>query len=230
MNKLELFPKIIETCGKFIGYVKKNGILITTYSVLLFLVVYSWILNPLDLNSLAQKILEKQEQQHAEEVSKRLYIDEFLPPMLESIRYKYGVDRVAFFEMHNSTKSIKNISYLFFSCIYESYDMNNEKLLEIKDSYQYQRTSDFGDLFNDMREQQLLYINNIRPTDKEYSNILRKIYHNGGRSLIMIPIRDNNNLPIAILVMSSVKETIDVDSVKKDFYKIVNPIKKLYSL
>lgn len=228
-KKGNAFVSIIETFNKFTSHVKKNGLLITFMSLLMFLIAYSWILNPVDINDMAKAVIQQQKIEHDKEVKKRLAIDDYLPTFLERCRLKYDVDRVCFFELHNNTKSITNAAYLYFSCQYEDYDRKDSTMYSIKDNYQYQRTGEYNQLMKLLKENEYIYISHLTEYLKrnQYS-ILKRLHRNDVESVLFIPIKNDLNYPIAIIVLTSRDSEMNIDKIKTEITKNNKIVKDLF--
>lgn len=219
----------VESFGKFVAYIKKNGVGISILALFMFLVAYSWVINPLNINEIAREIIKEQKIEHKKEVDKRLAIDDYLPAFLERCRLKYNIDRICFFELHNNTKSITDIAYLYFSCQYEDFDRKDSTMYPIKDSYQYQKTSDNVQFLKIMKDCEYLYIPHIGEyiKTKPYS-LLTRIHRNKAESVVFIPIKDNNNYPIAIIVLTSNEPEMNIEKIKSDIHKNNKIIRDLF--
>ena len=131
-----MFSTFTNAFNKFVGIIKKNGIAVSTYCALLIIMVYSVIINPINFEKILNQRLANDTEQHVVSVEKRLMADQLVPPILENIRLKFGLDRVCLLEMHNSTQNINHVSFLYMSLTYEQYDFTNDSIISVADSYQ----------------------------------------------------------------------------------------------
>lgn len=230
MKKFDInFTKIIDSFSKFVASVKKNGLLFTFTSLLMFLIAYSWIINPININDFAKAVIKEQKIEHDKEVKRRLAIDDYLPAFLERCRLKYNVDRVCFFELHNNTKSITDVAYLYFSCQYENYDMSDSTMYSIKDSYQYQKTSNYHQLMKLLKNNEYLYFPKLTEYIKTHPySILRRMNRNDVESVVFIPIKNDLSYPIAIIVLTSKEQEINIDKIKSEIAKNNKIVKDLF--
>lgn len=211
--------------AKITGAVKRNGVLISTWAVLLFIVLYTCIINPLDINKILDERNTIKENQHKENMEKRLLCDQMIPTILENVRIKFNLDRVCLLEMHNSTQNINNVSFLYFSMIYEEV---SDSVDYVTDNYQYQRTGNFTELFKAMKKCGYVIMNDMdNIKDPKYARITKRMVKNGTHSAMFIPIFNQNMRIDAILVLSSSKETINSKEIGSGIAIPVEEIKKL---
>lgn len=208
-----LLGSLASAFSKFVGVVKRNGVAVSTYCTLLIIIIYSVIINPINLEHIIDKIHINAAQEHSASIDKRLLADQMVPPILENIRLRYGIDRVCLMEMHNSTESLNNVSFLYMSLVYEQYDFTNDSIMPISDYYQKQRTSEYYDILNEINKKGYLYIEDI----KNYKGITaarlcKKLLHNGSNSIFIVPLTKNNRID-AMLVMTSRKKSMDIKEI-----------------
>lgn len=220
----EIANALSNAFSKVVGAVKRNGVLISTWAVLLFIILYTLIVNPININELIKEKHNQMEAEHNENVDKRLLADQLMPTILENIRLKYNLERVSLLEMHNSTQNMNGVSFLYLSMIYEEVA---DSLDYITDAYQYQRTGNFYELFNEMRKDGYVILNNMEKQDPKYSRITKRMIKNGTHSAMFIPIFNQNMRIDAVLVLSSSKDIINSKEIGAGISKPVEEIKKL---
>lgn len=220
----EIANALSNAFAKVVGAVKRNGVLISTWAVLLFIILYTFIINPININELIKEKHNQMEAEHNENVDKRLLADQLMPTILENIRLKYGLDRVSLLEMHNSTQNMNGVSFLYLSMIYEEVA---DSVDYITDAYQYQRTGNFYELFNEMRKNGYVILNNMEDQDPKYARITKRMVKNGIHSAMFIPIFNQNMRIDAVLVLSSSKDVINAAEIGRNIAKNVAEIKKL---
>lgn len=222
-----LLGTLASAFSKFVGVVKRNGVAVSTYCTLLIIIIYSVIINPLNLEHIISNMQKNDIQVHKESVDKRLLADQLIPPILENIRLKYNLDRVCLMEMHNSTESINKVSFLYMSLVYEQYDFTNDSIMSISDYYQKQRTSEYYDIFNEIDKKGYLYIEDI----KNYKGITgvrlcKKLLHNGSNSIFIVPLTKNNRID-AMLVLTSRKNSMDIKDIEGHISAYIEKLKTL---
>lgn len=221
----EIATALSNAFSKVVGAVKRNGVLMSTWGVILFLVLYTFIINPININELIKEKQNQMEAQHNENVDKRLLADQVIPTILENIRLKYNLDRVCLLEMHNSTQNMNNVSFLYFSMIYEEV---SDSVDYVTDNYQYQRTGNFTELFNTMKKCGYVILNDMdNVKDPKYSRITKRMIKNGTHSAMFLPIFNQNMRVDAILVLSSSKGTINSKEIGAGIAIPVEEIRKL---
>lgn len=210
---------------KVVGAVKRNGAITSAWGVILFLVLYTLVINPLNINELIKEKHIQMEEQHNENVDKRLLADQMIPTILENIRIKYNLDRVSLLEMHNSTQNINGVSFLYLSMIYE---VVADSVDYITDSYQYQRTGNFYELFAEMKKEGCVILNDMdNIKDPKYTRITKRMLKNGTHSAMFFPIFNQNMRIDAVLVLSNSRDTISSKEIWTGISKPIEEIKKL---
>ena len=221
----EITNALSNAFTKVIDAVKRNGALTSAWGVILFLVLYTLVINPININELINEKHDQMEAQHNENVDKRLLADQMIPTVLENIRIKYNLDRVSLLEMHNSTQNINGVSFLYLSMIYEEVA---DSVDYITDSYQYQRTGNFYEMFAEMKKCGCVILNDMdNIKDPKYARIIKRMVKNGTHSAMFMPIFNQNMRIDAVLVFSSANDTINSKEIWTGISKPVEEIKKL---
>lgn len=227
MERNIIVETIASMFSRFVGVLKKYGVLVSTWGVLLFVLLYSFIINPFDINKVISALEKDRDKQHNESVDKRLIADQMIPVILKNMRLEHNLDRVCLLEMHNSTENINNVSFLYMSMVYEDFDFQNDSILSIGDYYQRQRTSDYTEAFNEMRTKGYVYIEDLDNYDKDFCiRLVRKVRHNGTKSIMLVPLFNEDRID-AVLVLSSFKPSMNINMIGATLYK---PVEKLKSL
>lgn len=221
----EIANALSNAFAKVVSAVKKNGVLVSTWGVILFLVLYTFIINPINVNEILKEKKIEMEKEHSENIDKRLLADQMIPTILENIRLKYNLDRVCLLEMHNSTQNMNGVSFLYLSMIYEEVA---DSLDYITDAYQYQRTGNYSDLFLQMKRDGYVIINDMEHCeDIKFKRITKRMVKNGTHSAMFIPITNTNGRIDAVLVLSSANSIINSREIGARLNKSVAEIKKL---
>lgn len=221
----EIANALSNAFAKVVGAVKRNGVLISTWAVLLFIILYNFVIYPININEFIKENHNQMEAQHKENVDKRLIADQIIPTILENVRIKFNLDRVCLLEMHNSTQNMNNVSFLYFSMIYEEV---SDSVDYVTDNYQYQRTGNFTEMFNAMKRDGYVILNDMdNLKDPKYSRITKRMVKNGTHSAIFIPIFNENMRIDAILVLSSANDIINSKEIGAGIAIPVEEIKKL---
>lgn len=227
MTKVDIITKIMDGFSKFVGAIKRNGAMYSLWSVILFILLYTFIINPLNVNDIISQVTSKQDKEHTESVDKRLLADELIPEMLDKLRLRYDIDRVSLLEMHNSTSNINDVSFLYMSMVYESIDAFNDSINYISDQYQQQRTSEYSTIIKELARRGHLYLSNIDECkDARFIRLARKMNANGTKSILFYPLYNGRRLD-AMLLFSSSKDEFDYKDVLMNINKPVSKIKSL---
>lgn len=228
MKKIDIyFTKIIDSFSKLINVIKKNGIIISTWSAILIIMLYTFLINPLNVNELIKNIKDQEKETHSQSVDKRLIADELIPEILDKLRIKYNVDRVSLMEMHNSTSNINDVSFLYMSLIYESIDAFNDSIPYISDQYQSIRTSEYSFILKELNRKGHLYINKLDSCENyNFIRIAKKMTKNGTKSVLFYPLFNGKRID-GMLIFSSTKDDFDYKNILLNINKPVAKIKKL---
>ena len=221
----EITNALSNAFSKVVGAVKRNGAIISAWAVLLFIILYNFIVYPININELINERHDQMEAQHNENVDKRLLADQMIPTILENIRIKYNLDRVSLLEMHNSTQNINGVSFLYLSMIYEEVA---DSVDYITDAYQYQRTGNFYEMFAEMKKCGCVILNNMDSIkEPKYARITKRMVKNGTHSAMFMPIFNQNMRIDAVLVLSSANSIINSKEIWTGISKPIEEIKKL---
>lgn len=221
------FDTVANAMSNFIGVFKKHGIAVSTYCTLLLIVVYSFVINPINIQKVVDQLKVKQTDSHVESVNKRLMADQLVPPILENMRLHYDLDRVCLLEKHNSTENINKVSFLYISMVYEQYDFANDMILPISDYFQNQRTSEYFDIFQEIEKNGYLYIENIENYKDAFAiRFVRKMQYSGVSSVLLVPLIHNGNID-ALLMFASHESTLDIHRIMTGIYRHKDKIKTL---
>lgn len=206
-----VLSSVSSTFSKFIILFKKNGILYTLLMMILFIVFWSLIINPIRVNDIIEKRLEHQWQKELKQVEetkqlaeeKRYNADALITPIMEDIVEKFNVDRALLFEAHNSTTNISGIDFLFYSSTYEVVNYDDYNLDYIGDNFQRQYISNMigSELMTMLRHKDYLTYSNLSNYKRNKSRLLTKLNKFGVQNTLIIPIKNNKQQPILLLVI-----------------------------
>ncbi len=219
--------KITNAYTKFISAIKKHGVLISLYSVALLIILYSFIVNPVNPNIIVNKLYENKEKEHQESVEKRMQADTYVPQILKKIRLEYNLYRVCLLELHNNTENLQGVSFLYFSMMYEDFDFKNDNIYEIADSYQQQRITQYTDLFKDIKRNNYAYYSNLKEYNDEHSyRLIKKVAASNANSILYLPLRHNGQIK-ALLTLSSTANEIDIRKIGGSISTEIDAIQQL---
>lgn len=227
MTKFNPLQILIDGFNKLVSTVKRNGALTSLWAVVIFIVLYTLVINPVNVNEIIIQTNKQKNIEHSESVNKRLIADEVMGDILDKLRIKYGVERVCLLEMHNSTSSINELSFLFFSLTYESVDVFNDSVPLISDQYQQARTSEYAQVIKECARKGYLYFNvNEAKKDARFVRMAKKLEMNGTSSILFYPLFNGKRLD-AMLVFSSTKDNFDYQCILMNSNKSAAKIKSL---
>ena len=226
-NKSTIIDSLANGFSKIIRVVKKNGVVVSTYCVLLFIILYSVVINPINVENVIKEIKINDGKAHTESIDKRLLADQMIKPIIENIRLKYNLDRVCILETHNSTENLSDISFLYMSLTYEDYNDNDSTMYPIGDEYQRQRTGDYYDIFKELKQNGFVYISDLQNYKGDLGRRLsKKLIKNGANSVFIVPILQEGRIKVMIVMTSKEKE-IDIKNIGKNISTYVEKIRNL---
>ena len=226
-EKHAILGSIASAFSKFVGAVKRNGVLISTYCCLLLIFLYSVIINPINIENMFETMRKNNDAAHTESVDKRLFADQMIKPIIENIRLKYNLDRVCILETHNSTENLSDISFLYMSLTYEDYNENDSTMYPIGDEYQRQRTGDYYDIFKELKENGFVYISDLKNYRGDLGRRLsKKLVKNGSNSVFIVPILQDGRIKVMI-VMTSKEDEIDIKNIGGNISPYIERIRNL---
>lgn len=218
---------LIDGFNKLVTTVKHNGALTSLWTVIMFIILYTFIINPIDVNSIAEQISKKEKIEHDSSVEKRLLADEVIPEILDKLRLRYNLERVCLVEAHNSTSNLSSISFLYFSMVYESINQFNDSIDYVSEYYQQTRTSEYSSVLKDVNRKGYCYIDNLtKYEDGVHLKLVKKVRNNGTNSILFFPIFDDKRI-IALLVFSSVNNSFDYKDILMHINSSASRIKSL---
>lgn len=203
------FPIIINKCiDPILSFFKKYGVFSVSYAILLFILLYTLIINPIDVNSLVQEIAKQQKIEHQESIDKRNLADSLIPNLLKDLTNRFNIDRAMILEMHNGNQSNSGLAFQYISATYEVIHSNKNELYYISDQYQRQRTSEYFQLLTKLKEIPYAIFEDISNYDNIfYDRLMKKINHNGSNSIMFIPLMKDSVI-YGMLVLSSTNNTL----------------------
>ena len=223
-----LLTSLSTAFNKFVLTFKKNGLLYTTIILLLFILTFTLIINPIRIDSIVEEQIEKhydmtkneEQKQKSENDVKRIKADEIITPLLEDIQSKFNLDRVILFESHNNTENISHCPFLFYSATYEVIDCDDYAIDYISDSFQRQYTSNFlcNEVMLMLKHKDYIYYDNLQNYNRNKSRLLIKLKRFDVKNAMLIPIIGKEGQVIMIIVVCN-KDAINCDEV----YRYLKP-------
>lgn len=223
-----LLTSLSTAFNKFVLTFKKNGLLYTTIILLLFILTFTLVINPIRIDTIVEEQIEKhydmtkneEQKQKSENDVKRIKADEIITPLLEDIQSKFKLERVILFESHNNTENISHCPFLFYSATYEVIDCDNYAIDYISDSFQRQYTSNFlaTEAMTMLKHKDYIYYDNLQNYNRNKSRLLIKLKRFGVKNAMIIPIRSKDGQVIMLIVVCD-NDAINCDEV----YRYLKP-------
>lgn len=227
MTKFNPLQILIDGFNKLVSTVKRNGALTSLWAVAIFIVLYTLVINPINVNEIIMQTNKQKNIEHSESVNKRLIADEVMIDILDKLRLRYNIDRVSLLEMHNSTSNINEVSFLYMSMTYESVDAFNDSIQYVSDQYQQTRTSEYSSVLKECARKGYLYFNvEDAKKDVRFVRMAKKLEMNGTNSILFYPLFNGKRLD-ALLVFSSTKDNFDYKNILMNVNKSAAKIKSL---
>lgn len=194
--------------GKFVAAFKKHGLLFSTFVMVLFVVCYTLIINPVRLDRIVESRLEtayqREKKMEADAMEKRLKADEIVGGIMTKIVDKFPeVQRVLLLECHNSITSTMGTDLLFLSCTMEMLTPNSRQLNYISEDLQRQvRHNLMGGILNTLKYRDYIYYDDVQHCTHAEHRLLLKLKSVGDKEAILIPYRDDDDVIQMVLVIT----------------------------
>lgn len=213
---MEIVKSILETLinayEKLIGLFKKHGVLYSILIMVIFIIFYTLIINPIRIDNIIEKRLEQQSTQMSEKakeeteesIQKREKANFFVSELMVNIINKFqNVDRVLLLEKHNGTSNLKGIDFLYSSATYEliSDSISHPKYL-FEDLQRQTNLNLLGNLVQTLKHTDYLYFSDLSKDKSNQYRLLRKLYDGGDSQAIIFSFKDQGHRPIILLVIS----------------------------
>lgn len=223
-KKSDFISSIVKAFDIFVETFKKHGLASVTFILVLFMFFYSFILNPVDINTIVKEALKKESIIKQEEMNKsiqqRLEADKMINSLMSEIIDEFDVNRCILLSLHNGSASIANVEYLFYSATNEMISTNNKNGEDVYDiSYEadgFQRQL-IGNLignatFKRLIHEPYIYFSDLERYHRNNFRFIYKMQQIGANSCMMIPFV-NNNIPELVLVVSSKEPTLPAQQI-----------------
>lgn len=214
-----IFDGISNVASKFIGAFKKNGFILSFGAMMVFIVVYTLVVNPIRLDKIVEKRFltefDKAKQEEVNSVNKRIEADKILGNIMTKLTEKFPeIQRILLLESHNSVKTLSGTDILYMSCTMEMLTPSSLHLDYISENLQRQiRHSLLGQMLNTLKYKPYLYYSNIASCNHPDHKILWKLKQTGDKEALLFPYLDNeNNVQIVLVITGEklpTKEIID---------------------
>lgn len=227
MNKFNPLQILFDGFNKLVTAVNKNGAMTSLWAVVVFILLYTFIINPLNINEIITQSNKQKDIEHTASIDKRLLADEVMGEILDKLRLKHNIDRVSLLEMHNSTTNINEVSFLYMSMTYESLDAFNDSIPYVSNQYQQIRTSEYSQVIKECARKGYLYLSVEKAKkDVRFVRLAKKLEYNNTKSILFYPLYNGRRLD-AMLMFSSNKDNFEYQNILINVNKSAAKIKSL---
>lgn len=217
-----------NVASKFIGAFKKNGFLLSFGAMMVFILVYSVVINPIRIDRILEKKFAEEKEKVIEEtelsMQKRLLADEMIGNIMTKMVDRYeNVHRVLLLEAHNSIQNRNGIHFAYFSATAEMLTNNSRTFYYLSEDLQrQQRNTLIGiEMINTLKHREYVYYPNIKLCKHPQHRLIHKIADNSDdNELIIYPFLNKSNEPIILIVVSGNELPID------DIVSFINDYRK----
>lgn len=217
---------ISNVASRFIGAFKKNGFIFSFFTMMVFIIVYTLIVNPVRIDKILERkfdtMLQTQKEEEVNSVNKRIEADRILGNIMTKITEKFPeVQRIILLESHNSVKTLTNTDILYMSATMEMLTSNSLHLQYISEDLQKQiRHSLMGQMLNTLKYKSYLYFPDIASCNHPDHKILFKLKAVGDKEALLIPYLDKDENVQIVMVITGIKLPI------KDMVEYTNDFKE----
>ena len=228
---------VTDGFAKMLASVKKHGVVLSIFTMTIFIILWSLIINPIHLNEMIEHQFYKMtndqkteiKQETEESIIRRENANYFVSDLMFNIitRYK-NVNRVLLLEKHNGTSNLKGVDFLYSSCTYELLNNELENPIYLYDDLQKQTNINLlgVNLIQTLKHTDYLYFDNLLKQGSNQSRLLRKLHQAGDDDAIIYSFKDSNRRPLIMLIIGgnnlNVQEiTHYVDQFKKQIEELL---------
>ena len=208
----EVLCGIVDGFNKMLGGVKKHGVMLSFFTVIILLILWSLIINPIHLNEMIEHqfyhYIEQQKTNSKNEtevsIERRENANYFVSELMFNIIRKYkSVNRVLLLEKHNGTSNLKGVDFLYSSCTYELLNNGLENPIYLYDDLQRQTNINLlgVNFIQTLKHTDYLYFNDLIKQGSNESRLLRKLNQAGDHEAIIFSFKDASHRPLIMLIV-----------------------------
>lgn len=212
-DKLNWYQSALSAIGdvanKFINTFKKNGFIFSVGTMIVFVILYTLIINPVRIDRIIEKrfTTEKEKAIEANEkaMQRRLQADEIVGDIMVKIVDKFeSVHRVMLLEAHNSLQSLNGVDFLYYSCTSEMLTPNSRHLTYLSEDIQRSMRSNLIGLnmLQTLKHRDYIHYTNIKECKHPDHRLIIKLANSGDNEAILIPFLNDKGDPVILLVIS----------------------------
>lgn len=208
-----IIDSVVNGYEKLIKTIKKHGILYSIFVMVLFIILWTLIINPIRLNNIIEERLKFQHEQVIEQVKedneiaiqRREKANYFVSELMLNILQKYhNVSRVLLLEKHNGSSNLNGVDFLYSSCTYELVNDSIENPNFLFEDLQKQTNINLlgVNLIQTLKHTDFLFFNDLQKQRNNQCRLLRKLYAAGDKQSIIFSFKDSKHRPIIMLIVS----------------------------
>lgn len=215
---------IVDAFDGFVKTFKTNGLGSVSFILVLFMIFYSFILNPLNINDIVQKALAREDKIRIENQSKsieqRLEADKMINRLMTELIDDFDINRILILETHNGSNNLAGVEFLYYSAINEMISTNSKQGTDIydieyqADNFQKQHIANFvgQETYQRLKHSKYLYFSDLENYHRTNYRLIHKMYSIGAESLMIIPFV-SHNIPQVLMLISSREKQMPVDKI-----------------
>lgn len=211
-----VFEAIVNGFTRALEGVKKHGVMLSLFTVVILILLWSLIINPIHLNEMIEHQFYKyaQDEKNNKElmIERRVEANDIVGDIMSKLLFKYHCNRVLLLEKHNSVQSLGNVDFLYLSCTLEMIDTNKEDIDYLSEDLQRQMTVNLlgSDVTGLLKHSKYLFYDNLQSYNKSQCRLLNKLKAAGEKECIIYPFCDSKHRPLLILVICGDNITPDI--------------------
>lgn len=207
-----IITSLVAGYEKLIKIFKKHGVLYSIFLMIIFIIFWSLIINPIRINDIVEKQLERQQQHQVEKIKeeteanieRREKANFFVADLMVRTMDRFsGINRMLLLEKHNGTSNINGVDFLYSSATYELVNDSVAEPVYLYDDLQRQTNINlFGNMVQTLKHSDYLFFSDLSKDKSNQYRLLRKLYLGGDSQAIVFSFKDQNHRPLILLVIS----------------------------
>lgn len=214
-----VFEAIVSGFTKALGEIKKHGLMVSLFTLIILVLLWSLIINPIHFNEMIEhqfyKYIENEKDTKEMMIERRIEANDIVGDIMSKLLFKFKCNRVLLLEKHNSVQSLGNVDFLYLSCTLEMLDNNNPQIDYVSEDLQRQMVMNLlgNDVIGLLKHSKYLVYDDLPNYKKSQCRLLNKLKAEGEKEAIIYPFCDKKHRPLMILVICgenlNVKEIVD---------------------
>jgi hypothetical protein len=219
-NKIRVEIKQDTATGFFVTLTqaaKKAGFFWTLFALIVFVLLYSFVIHPVDLNRVIEKAIENKEEktktEHYEDIqlSKRDNIE--INNLFSKLVSDEKIDRVILFQLHDGTSNLNGVPFVKFSATNE---VVAEQITEyIGDQFYDQILGSYEFLLRRLSANGFVYSGSVQK-ESEKNKIYMRMTKNNAQSVYIRSIyNDQTDMVAFLLIESESEDSFTLEEIQK---------------